>query len=90
MEYNSSTGISQLESYFWLDTVFNVFKKVLTEAEIRVLEKGLDCAPIQNKINELELRSDFEELRRGIRLKWYFRNEFLILLMYHHLHLNPH
>ena len=36
-------------------------KKVLTDIEIKVLEKGLDYAPIQNKINEPELRRDFEE-----------------------------
>ena len=33
---------------------------------IKTLQKGLHYAPIQNKINEPELR---------MRLKWYFRNE---------------
>ena len=32
-------------------------------------------APIENKINETELRNDFNEFYRGIRLKWYFRND---------------
>ena len=50
-------------------------KKVLTEAEIKVLEKGLGYAPIQNKVNEPELRCDFEEFCRRMRLKWYFRND---------------
>ena len=36
-------------------------KKILTEAEIKVLEKGLDFAPIQKTLNEPELRKDFEE-----------------------------
>ena len=72
---NSDTGTSQLEGYFCFDTVFNVRKKVLIEAEIRVLEKGLDYAHIQNKINELELSSDLEKFCRRMRLKWYFRNE---------------
>ena len=31
--------------------------------------------PIQNKINEPELRRDFEDFARRMRLKWYFRNE---------------
>ena len=45
------------------------------DSEIKVLEKGLDYAPIQNKINEPELRNDFEEFCRWMCLKWYFRNE---------------
>ena len=47
----------------------------MTDTEIRILEKGLDFAPIQNKINEPELRSDFEEFCRRMRNKWRFRNE---------------
>ena len=44
--------------------LFNLNKKGLTEAEIKVLKKGLDYAPIQNKVNEPEFRSDFEEFCR--------------------------
>ena len=55
--------------------MFNLSKKVLTEAEIKVLGRGLDYASIQNKVNEPELRSDFEEFCRRMRLKWYFRND---------------
>ena len=61
----------RLEGYFCSDTVL----KVLTDTEIRILEKGLDFAPIQNKINEPELRSDFEEFCRRMRTKRHFRNE---------------
>ena len=43
--------------------------------EIKILEKGLDYVPIQNKINEPELRRDFENFARRMRLKRYFRNE---------------
>ena len=50
-------------------------KKVLSEAEIKVLEKGSDFAPIQNKINEPELRKDFDEFCRHMRIKCHFRNE---------------
>ena len=46
----------------------------MTDTEIRILEKGLDFAPIQNKINEPEL-SDFEEFYRRMGTKWHFRNE---------------
>ena len=38
-------------------------------------EKGLDYAPIQYKVNEPKLCSDFEEFCRRMRLKWYFRND---------------
>ena len=48
---------------------------MLSETEIRILEKGLDYAPIQRKINEPELKSDFEEFCRRMRIKWHFRNE---------------
>ena len=47
-------------------------KKVLTNTEIRVLEKGLDFEPIQYKINEPELRTDFEESVRECVLKGIF------------------
>ena len=47
----------------------------MTDTEIRVLEKGLDFAPIQNKINEPELRTDFEDFCSRMRIKWQFRNE---------------
>ena len=50
-------------------------KKVLTETEIKVLEKGFDFAPIQKTLNEPELRRDFEEFFRRMRCKWHFRNE---------------
>ena len=47
----------------------------MTDTEIQILEKGLDFAPIQNKINELELRSGFEEFSLKMRTKWHFGNE---------------
>ena len=47
----------------------------MTDNEIRILEKGLDFAPIQTKINEPELRTDFEDFRRRMRTKWHFRNQ---------------
>ena len=60
---------------FCSDTVFNLSHSVLTETEIRGLEKGLDYAPIQKKINELELRKYFSEFCRRMRNKSYFPNE---------------
>ena len=71
----NATEKTRLSGYFCSDTVFNLSRKVLTDSEIKDLEKGLDYAPIQNKINEPKLRNDFEEFCRRMHLKWYFRNE---------------
>ena len=40
---------------FFSDTILNLSRNVLTDNEIKVLEKGLGYAPIQGKINEPEL-----------------------------------
>lgn len=53
--------------------VFNLSSKVLIDAERSFLEKGSDFAPIQNKISESELRKQFGELYRRMRIKWYFQ-----------------
>ena len=54
--------------------MFNLSKKVLTDIEIKLLEKGLHYGPIQNKIKKPELRRDFEGFCKRMRLKWHFRN----------------
>ena len=46
----------RLKGYFCSDTVFNLSGRVLSESEIKVLEKGLDFVPFQRKVNEPELR----------------------------------
>ena len=66
---------TRISGYFCSDTVFNLSHRVLSEDEIKVLEKGLDFAPIQKKVNEPELRKDFDEFCRRMRIKWLFRNE---------------
>ena len=70
-----STEQCRLAGNFVSDNVFNLSNKILIDTEIRVLEKGLYFAPIQNKFNEPELRRDFKEFYRRMRLKWHFRNE---------------
>ena len=75
---NSKIGVTnkdRLVGYFCADTVLDLSKMVLTDTEIRALEKSLDFAPIQNKINESELRTDFEDFCRRMLIKWHFRNE---------------
>ena len=71
----SFTEDGRLEGFFCSKTVFNLSKKILTEAELKVLEKGLDFAPIQKTLNEPELRKDFEKFSRRMRCKWNFRNK---------------
>ena len=53
------------------ETVSNLSRKILTDTEIRILEKGLDFSQVQRKFNEPELRRDFEEFCRSVRTKWY-------------------
>ena len=57
------------------NTIFNLSHHVLTDTEIKVLEKGLDFAPIQQKINEPELKQGFNDFCRRMHLKWYFPDE---------------
>ena len=66
---------SRIKGDFYSDVVFNLSRIILTETEIKVLEKGLNFAPIQNKINEPELRTDFNEFCRRMRTKWYFKDQ---------------
>ena len=63
------TNDERLQGIFYSDTVFNLSNRVLSENEIKVLEKGLDFEPIQRNINELELRKDFGEFCRRMRAK---------------------
>ena len=74
-EHKYNTDDSRMKGSFWSDTVFNLSNNVLTEDEIKVLEKGLDFAPIQRKVNEPELRQDFENFCRRMKIKWHFQNE---------------
>ena len=68
----STSGTTQIIGYFFSDT--DLSNKVSTDIEIKVLEKGLDFAPIQ-RINEPEQRQDFADFCGLIRIKWFFRNE---------------
>ena len=69
------TELCRLTGNFVSDTVFNLSNKVLSDTKIRILEKGFDFAPIQNKINEPKLRRDFKEFCRHMCLNLFFRNE---------------
>ena len=63
-------GSDLISGYLCSAIVFNLSKKVLSDMETKIFEKRLDNAPIQNKIiNKSELRRDFEDLPRQMRLK---------------------
>ena len=66
---------SRIEGHFCSEAIFNLSWRILTEAEIKDLEKGLNFAPIQNKINKPELQTDFNEFCGRMRRKWYFKDE---------------
>ena len=55
--------------------VVNLSKRVLTEAEISLLSKGLKFCPTPEKIDIYQLRKDIREYIRRIRLKEYFYSE---------------
>ena len=74
-EHVNVRSLSRFMGHFCFDTIFNLSHRVLSDAEIKVLEKGLDSALIQRRINEPELREDFKEFCRCMRVKWRFRNE---------------
>ena len=58
------TSSNRLKGHFCLGIIFNLSHRVLSDAEIKILEKTLDFALILMKINEPELRKYFEEFCR--------------------------
>ena len=60
---------------FSFSSVFNLIKKILSKAAIKVLEKGLGFTPTPSFIDEADLQRDFDDFVRKMRCKWYFRNE---------------
>ena len=65
----SNNNNDRIFGYFCSDTVFNLSGKVLTDIEIKVLEQGLDYAPILNEIIKPEFRKNFDEFSLRMRLK---------------------
>ena len=88
--FELTTVENRLCGYFCLETIFNLSHRVLTVTQIKVLEKVLDFALIQQKINEPELRSDFNEFFKIMRLKWHFGMIFKVLMKHQLLPLNQH
>ena len=59
-----------LEGSFVSGSVVNLSKKVLSEADINLLSKGLKFSPTATDINKAELKEDLDVFKRRIRLKW--------------------
>ena len=77
-----TTSESRLIGFFCSETIFNLNHRVLAEVEIKALEKRLDFAPMQCKINESELKQEFNDLCRKMHLDGIFgtKNENLVKL----------
>ena len=75
LERSVNTSATRITGYFCFGTLFNLNNRVLTDLEIKVLEKGLDFPPIQRKINAPELRQDFGYFCRRMSINWFCRNE---------------
>jgi len=56
-------------------TVVNLSRRVLTQAEVSLLSKGLKCCPTSEKIDIYSLRKDIKEYVRRVRLREYFYSE---------------
>ena len=59
---------NRVKGRFCSDTIFNLSHMVLSDIEIKFLEKSLDFAPIQRKVNESELRIKEFYRRMGMNL----------------------
>ena len=56
-------------------TVVDLSQKVLTQAEVSLLSKGLKFCPTLEKIDIYSLRKDIKEYVRRVRLREYFYSE---------------
>ena len=64
-----------MEGKFVFKNVLNLSNRVLTENEIRVLDKGLNFVPTPEKIDCYQIKKDLEHLERDIKLKMYYKTE---------------
>ena len=71
----SAINKTMLPDYFCSDTVFNLSKRVLTKIEKKFWKKVLTKLLSKKKINEPEVKQDFEKFCHKMRRKWHFRNE---------------
>ena len=66
-ELQSPVTSTRLKGYFCSDTVFNLGKKVLTESENEILERGLGFLPTPSFTNKENLRrTNWKQIEMGI------------------------
>ena len=59
----------RMEGKFVSKNVLNLSNRVLTESEIKILDKGLNFIPTPEKFDRYQIKKDLERLGRDIRLK---------------------
>ena len=64
-----------MEGKFVSRNVFNLSDRVLTENEIKVLDKGLNFVPTPEKLDRLQIKNDLEKLGRDIKLRMFYQND---------------
>ena len=69
LERSVKISATRITSYFCSNIVLNLINRVLTDIDIKVLEKSLDFVPIQRKINGPESKQDLADFRRRMRTK---------------------
>ena len=50
-------------------------ESLLTENEIKVLDKGLNFVPTPEKLDRLQIKNDLEKLGRDIKLRMFYQND---------------
>ena len=75
-ENNAETSDSKrMEGKFASQNVFNLSDRVLTENEIKVLDKVLNFVPTPEKLDRLQIKNDLEKLGRDIKLRMFYQND---------------
>ena len=78
-EYSKACNIDpatgRIERKFVSENVFNLSSSNITEAEIKVFNKGLGFVLTPEKINRWQLKFDLEKFGRNVRLRIDFVNE---------------
>ena len=65
----------RMQGKFVSQNVFNLSDRVLTENEIKVLDKGLNFVPTPEKLDRLQIKIDLEKLGRDIKLRIFYHND---------------
>ena len=75
-ENNAETpNNKRMEGKFVSQNVFNSSDRVLTENEIKILDKGLSFVPTPEKLDRLQIKNDLEKLGRDIKMTMLYQND---------------